>query len=295
MPAERLQTIVLTDGTEVEIHALTPAEASQVKPDFFTWDDATVRKVAAMAIVKPVGVLERNLGREELERIFRATGSAWLQGWIRGKNAASGAVGNPREQPEIREVEWLSPSFTSEKLRGENDTIENRIDVYEDRVRGWLVRWAEYLNSVKIDDRKHAGFAVLHLSLSYFEAFTIFLRGREAPRGKSSEFFRAGVLEVFPELKGDGNRDSILRILWEDGRNGLFHRGIALKRIRLRDNLERAFRFEATEGEKRVFVCRHSLVWRLLAHLDRYLGRLRNPTEIELRRNFDEAWRIVHR
>jgi hypothetical protein len=31
------------------------------------------------------------------------------------------------------------------------------------------------------------------------------------------------------------------------------------------------------------------------AHLDRYVGRLRNPEEIELRRNFDEAWRIVHR
>jgi hypothetical protein len=294
MPAERLQTITLTDGTEVEIHALTPAEASQVKPDFFTWDDATVRKVAAMAIVKPAGVLERNLGREELERIFRATGSAWLQGWIRGKNAASGA-GSPGEPPEVREVEWLSPSFTTEKLRGENDTIENRIDVYEDRVRGWLVRWAEYLSAVKIDDRKHAGFAVLHLCLAYFEAFTIFLRGREAPRGKASEFFRAGVLEVFGELKGDDHRDAILRILWEDGRNGLFHRGIALKRIRLRDDLERAFRFEATEGEGRVFVCRHSLVWRLLAHLDRYLGRLRNPAEIELRRNFDEAWRIVHR
>jgi len=294
MPAERLQTITLTDGTEVEIHALTPAEASQVKPDFFTWDDATVRKVAAMAIVKPVNVLERKLGREELERIFRATGSAWLQGWIRGKNSASDGS-SAGEKPEIREVEWLSPSFTSEKLRGENDTIENRIDVYEDRVRGWLVKWAEYLSAVKIDDRKHAGFAVLHLSLAYFEPFMVFLRGREAARGKSSEFFRAGVLEVFPELKNDADRDEILRILWEDGRNGLFHRGIALKRIRLRDDLERAFRFEAAGGEGRVFVCRHSLVWRLLAHLDRYLGRVRNPAELELRRNFDEAWRIVHR
>jgi len=293
MPDEKLQTITLTDGTEVDVHALTPAEASQVKPDFFTWDDATVRKVASMAIVKPTGVLERNLGREELERIFRATGSAWLQGWIRGKNAAPGGS-HPTDQPEVREVEWLSPSFTSEKLRGENDTIENRIDVYEDRVRGWLVRWAEYLNSVKIDDRKHAGFAVLHLSLAYFEAFAVFLRGREAPRGKSFEFFRVGMLEVFPELKVDGHRESILRILWQDGRNGLFHRGLALKRLRLRDDLERAFRLEAAAGDERVLVCRHSLVWRLLAHLDRYVGRLRNPGETELRQNFGEAWRIVH-
>ena len=294
MPDERLQTITLADGTEVEIHALTPAEASRVKPDLFTWDDATVRKVATMAIVKPAGVLERDLEREDLERIFRATGSAWLQGWIRGKNAANGASPRTSER-KVPEVEWLSPSFTSEKLRGADDTIENRIDVYEDRVRGWLLGWAEYLNSVKIDDRQHAGFAVLHLSLAYFEAFAIFLRGREPSRGKSAEFFRAGLLEVFPELRDDVHRDSILQILWEDGRSGLFHRGIARKRIRLRDDLERAFRFEADEGEGRVLVCRHSLVWRLLAHFDRYVGRLRNPEEAALRGRFEAAWRIAHR
>jgi hypothetical protein len=201
-----------------------------------------------MAIVKPAGVLERNLGREELERIWQP---AALAG-DRGKNAAPS--GSPYRPAGGSGGRVAQPELHVRKVGGENDTIENRIDVYEDRVRGWLVRWADYLNSVKIDDRKHAGFAVLHLSLAYFEAFAIFLRGREAPRGKSFEFFRVGMLEVFPEFKVDAYRESILRILWQDGRNGLFHRGLTLKRLRLRDDLERAFRLEAVAGEERVCV-----------------------------------------
>ena len=60
MPADEiLQTVTLEDGTEVEIHALTPAEASRVKPNFFTWDEVTARKVAAIAIVKPSGILDQ--------------------------------------------------------------------------------------------------------------------------------------------------------------------------------------------------------------------------------------------
>ena len=164
MPAEEtLQTIALDDGTEVEIHALTPAEASQVRPDFFTWDESTVRRVAAIAIVKPPGILERDLTKEERDKIYRATGNAWLQGWIRNKSAGSSAAAR-KEQRESKEAQAISPNFTAEKLEDDRDTIENRIDVYEDRIRGWLLRWAEYLNSVNVDDRRHAGFAVLSLS-----------------------------------------------------------------------------------------------------------------------------------
>jgi hypothetical protein len=247
MPAEELlQTVTLKDGTEVEIHALTPTEASRVKPNFFTWDEATAREVAAIAIVKPSGILQRNLSNEERDKIFRATGSAWLQGWIQNKRSGSGTA-SPRKHPESKEANWISPNFTAEKLQGANDTIENRMAVYEDRLRGWLVNWADYLNAVSIDDRRHAGFAVLQLSLAHFEAHTVFLRGQDSAPATSFKFFRAGILEVFPELGRDSHKDSILKILWKDARNGLFHHGTTLKRIRLQDDLEkqRAFRYRS--------------------------------------------------
>ncbi len=293
MPADEiLQTVTLRDGTEVEIRALTPAHASRVKPNFFTWDEVTTRKVAAIAIVKPSGILDRSLSSEERDKIFRATGNAWLQGWIETKRAAQ----SPASAGAERNVShWISPRFSAETLQGDNDTIENRIAVYEDRLRGWLVKWAEYLNGAPSEGRRHAGFAVLQLALAYFEAHGVFLRGEDPPARRAAEFFRAGVLDVFPELDRDDHKDSILEILWKDARNGLFHNGITLKRIRMDDDPtpSRVFRYEA--DERVLFVCRHNLVQRVVEHLDRYVERLRDPGQVGPRRNFQKAWDAVHR
>jgi hypothetical protein len=292
MPADGiLQTVTLNDGTEVEIRALTPAEASRVKPNFFTWDTLTARKVAAIAIVKPPGILDRNLSGEERDKIFRATGSAWLQGWIETKRSGQSA---PSAGPE-KERRWISPRFSAETLEGGNDTIENRIAVYEDRLRGWLVRWAEYLNDAPSDVRRNAGFAVLQLTLAYVEAHAVFARGGHPPPRRAAELFRAGVLDVFPELDRDDHKSSILDILWKDARNGLFHSGITLKRIRMQDDPtgSRAFRYAA--DERMLFVCRQSLARRVVEHLDRYVERLRDPGQIEPRANFENAWSAVHR
>jgi hypothetical protein len=293
MPADGvLQTVTLNDGTEVEIRALTPAEASRVKPNFFTWDELTTRKVAAIAIVKPPGILDRNLSGEERDKIFRATGSAWLQGWIETKRSAQSPAS---AGPEREESHWISPRFSAETLQGDNDTIENRIAVYEDRLRGWLMKWAEYLNDAPGDVGRHAGFAVLQLALAYFEAHGVFLRGEDPSPRKAAEFFRAGVLHVFPELGRDDHKDSILEILWQDARNGLFHNGITLKRIRMEDDSARsgAFRYEA--DQRVLFVCQRNLVRRVVEHLHRYVERLRDPGEVGPRRNFQKAWNAVHR
>jgi hypothetical protein len=288
---EILQTVTLEDGTEVEIRALTPAEAARVKPNFFTWDEMTARTVAAIAIVKPSGILERELSSAERERIFRATGSAWLQGRITTKRSVPSPAG---QSSATKETRWISPSFRAEKLHGANDTIENRIAVYEDRLRGWLVRWAEHLNDVRIDERRHAGFAVVQLALAYFEPLTAFLRGQDTAPKKAAEFFRAGVLEVFPELAGDDDKDSILEILCKDARTRLFHDGVALKRLRLEDDPDgnRAFRYDA--AARVLSVCRHNLVRRIAAHLDRYVERLRDPSQGVMRGNFQKAWEAIH-
>jgi hypothetical protein len=293
MPADEiLQTVTLSDGTEVEIRALTPAEASRVKPNFFTWDEVTTRKVAAIAIVKPRGILERNLSGEERDKIFRATGSAWLQGWIETKRSAQSP---PSAGPERNASQWISPRFNAETLQGDSDTIENRIAVYEDRLRGWLVKWAEYLNDAPSDDRRHPGFAVLQLSLAYFETHGVFLRGENPSPRKAAESFRAGVLDVFRELDRDDHKNSILEILWKDARNGLFHDGITSKRIRMEEDSTRgrALRYEADEGV--LFVCRHNLVRRVVEHLDRYVERLRDPGQVGPRRSFQKAWNATNR
>jgi hypothetical protein len=291
MPVDEiLQTVTLRDGTEIEIHALTPAEASRVKPNFFTWDEMTAREVAAIAIVKPSGILERELTSEERDRIFRATGNAWLQGWIQTKRSG---LGSSIPRPESKQARWISPNFSAETLEGANDTIENRIAIYEDRIRGWLLKWLEHLDDGRVDDRGHAGFAVLQLSLTYFEAHTVFLRGQGAAPEKAAEFFRTGILEVFPELARDDDKDSILEILWK-ARLGLFPDIVALRRSRLEDDPDGNWAFRYDAGARVLSVCRPNLIRRIAAHLERYVERLRDPGEVVRRKNFQKAWKAVH-
>jgi hypothetical protein len=186
----------------------------------------------------------------------------------------------------------ISPRFDGTKLLGTADTIENRIEVYEDRQRGWLLNWAVYLNDVTKDQREHAGFAVLQLAFAYFEGHAVFLRGEDSDR-RSFEFFQEGVLEVFPEIGNDTNGKEVLKILWEDVRCGLFHHGITRRRIILQDGSQ-AFRYvQIGGGPKAVLICRHSLVSGILTHLENYLRKLRNPEEKKLRLNFQKAWKLV--
>ena len=61
----------------------------------------------------------------------------------------------------------ISPSFTVDKLR--SGQIEDKIDVYEDRVLGWFFRSARSLLSVP-----NSEFALLQLTISYFEGYAIY-------------------------------------------------------------------------------------------------------------------------
>jgi hypothetical protein len=85
----------------------------------------------------------------------------------------------------------ISPHYDSTKLI--NASLDDFIDVYEDRTRGWLIDCARILN-----EHEHAGFGVLQIALSYFEAHTVFLRGEDS-RNHARLFFKAGFEAAFPE------------------------------------------------------------------------------------------------
>ncbi|GAH37735.1 unnamed protein product [marine sediment metagenome] len=67
----------------------------------------------------------------------------------------------------------ISPKYELNKLK--NPTFDDYVDVYEDRVRGWLIDSARILN-----EHEHAGFSVLQVALGYFEAYVIFYRGEDS-------------------------------------------------------------------------------------------------------------------
>ncbi|RRR75358.1 MAG: hypothetical protein EI684_04900 [Candidatus Viridilinea halotolerans] len=183
----------------------------------------------------------------------------------------------------------VSPKYDSSKL--DNDTIADRIDVYADRIQGWLIDCGHILNQ-----HEHAGFGVLNMAFSYFEGYSSFLRGEDSEK-QGKTFFEEAIYSVIPDLQqfSEKTRSEIVKILWKDGRNGLFHIGMSRRRIALLDG-SHVFACSLDEQQRvvAVFINRHGIIKAIEDHHHRYVERLRDPNEIDLRNNFERAWQILH-
>lgn len=191
-------------------------------------------------------------------------------------------------------MQKISPKYDTSKLG--DPTFEDYIDVYEDQIDGWYLSYAKQMHS-----DEHAGFAALQIAFSYFEGHAVFYKGEDS-KSQSKSFFKNGFLAVFPELLTyDGMDDLVLKntvsALYEDGRCGFFHAGITRKRFMLRDGepIIRIGTHPISRGEVlQVFIDRRKFVDRVCEHFQKYIARLRNPTEVQLRKNFVKALRLLH-
>jgi hypothetical protein len=188
----------------------------------------------------------------------------------------------------------LSPKYDTSKLL--EPTLENYIDVYEDQINGWYLVYAKQMHS-----DEHAGFAALQIVFSYFEGHAVFYKGEDS-KSDSKGFFRDAFLSVFPELRTyhgmtEELLDRTISAMYEDGRCGFFHAGIARKRFMLRDG-EPIIRIDvdpATRQEVlRVLLDRRRFVDRVCQHFEAYIARLRDPAEAKLRTNFEKGLRLLH-
>lgn len=191
-------------------------------------------------------------------------------------------------------IQKISPKYDTSKLL--DPTLEDYIDVYEDQIKGWYLNYAKQMH--KDGD---AGFAALQIAFSYFEGHAIFYRGEDS-REQSKLFFKQAFLSVFPELlvSEDMNApllDDTISAMYEDGRCGFFHAGITRKRFMLRDG-EPTIRIgpdPVTQTKVlRIFLDRRKFVDRVCEHFEKYIARLRNPTETKLRKNFEKALKLLH-
>jgi hypothetical protein len=118
----------------------------------------------------------------------------------------------------------ISPHFSDEKYK--TGSLEDLIDVLDDRVRYWLLAPARALLGVPF-----GGTAALSLLFGYFEAHAIYRTGRDSTK-RSKQFFCDGFVEVF---SNSGVSKDVLRrvaeLIYVDGRCGIFHEGMARERI----------------------------------------------------------------
>jgi hypothetical protein len=194
----------------------------------------------------------------------------------------------------------ISPSFEASKL--DNPTIDDLIDVLEDRVKGWLLDRAR----AEID-APNGELAAVSLLLAYFEGTWSFVQGEDS-KGKSQVFFRAAFAHVFsPSKVAPELLDRIGGLMYVDARCGLFHDGMVRDHIYVTRQLpqgapmlvsysrEKTAPPDAIELES-IIIDSLQFYRYIEGHFGKYISKLRDPSETVLRANLErmarEKWRI---
>lgn len=188
----------------------------------------------------------------------------------------------------------VSPSFTSEKLA--SGTFSDRVDVFEDQIRGWWLSKAYALDPT--DD--NAAHAILPIAVAVMVAIERYRQGK--PHKGTSALFRDAFQREFhhaPESTGPAARELTAvpkRILeWIEG--GVSHRGDVL--INERGPLPvRVVGIRTTIGDIEIIEINPKRFLDAVAGaFQTYVGQLRNTTAPnfgELRARFEKTHKMLH-
>ena len=172
----------------------------------------------------------------------------------------------------------ISPRFTTLDFPN-GMTLENKIDVFADRIEGWQIGIAKQIIQLKI---QHSGFALLHIVFSYFEMLGKYLSGYIG-NYESKTNFHKGVKATFPEIGAEA--EDFLDTLYQSVRNGLYHLGMTKINVMLRCDIPASILFNSEA--KILMICPDGLVSDLEIRFRDYVTELRDPTKIKLRKNFE--------
>jgi len=172
----------------------------------------------------------------------------------------------------------ISPKYTTLDFP-DGMTLENKIDIFADRINGWQIGIAKEIIQHKI---QHSGFALLQIVFSYFEMLGKYLSGSIGD-SKSRANFHRGIKATFPEI---GSEEEIfLNTLYKSVRNGLYHLGMTKINVVLRCDIPGSIGFNS---ERMILaICPDRLVEDLDIRFQSYITELRDPKNIELRKNFE--------
>lgn len=190
----------------------------------------------------------------------------------------------------------ISPRFTLEKLK--STRIEDWIDIYEDRIRGWLLDHAAALTH-----RPHSNAAVFQLALTYFEGWAQYRYGEDST-GRSQEFFVRALMDVFPHYRQKGHsiseapeKDMVVRLFYRAARCGLVHDGQARQGIFFHNGLPSTmvvFDMDGSGQPNAIVINVRRFLADIGGHFERYIATLRDPSNRELRDNFARTWTRMH-
>lgn len=162
--------------------------------------------------------------------------------------------------------------------RYEYNKQDTKILIYEDRMQGWFFDIAE-----KLKNNNEAGFVVLMIATSYFEANQQMREGRRSTNRESTSMINDALRRIFPELSSEQRR-----IIIEDVRQGFFHDGIARQRVFINASQRNTFEFQA--GNRHVTINPHLFFDRVKKDFEDYIVFLKDKTNHFDRNNFEKFW-----
>jgi len=189
-------------------------------------------------------------------------------------------------------MDKISPHYTSKKL--EPPFYRDLVDVFEDRIRYWMLNPAKKLLENEISQVTAIG-----ILISYFEGIEIYLSGKDS-KGQSSKFFKRGFEKVFffksslsPEDKKQASE-----ALYYQARCGFSHDGMFRKRLLFSDLNKNAIlitwpikggHFVYTKGVESIVINPTSFYEAIEIHFESYLKALKKMQDKKIVKAFKNA------
>lgn len=152
--------------------------------------------------------------------------------------------------------------------------INVKIDIYEDRVKGWFLDIGRSLTS-----NTHSEFVILQIAISYIEGNQQLREGNNS-KGQSGDFFARGVERIF----GVNAKDA--KILYGEVRCGLFHQGMTSKKVLLSVGFHNAM----IHLDGGIHINANLFLERVMDDLRDYIRDLKEESNEDLRRNFERMF-----
>lgn len=188
----------------------------------------------------------------------------------------------------------ISPRYSSDKL--DDPSVEDLIDVLEDRIMFWLLAPAKTLTA-----QEHGMVASFGLVLPYFEGIWTYITGQDS-RGRSRAFFKDGFVDVFRSSRLDPQLLArVADVLYEDARCGFAHDSFFRSRIYfgkveggcLHITVPRVNGVPDPTGEIQSIVVDVEEFFKYVeGHFGKLVARLRDVGQVEPRARFLEACRL---
>jgi hypothetical protein len=175
---------------------------------------------------------------------------------------------------------------------GSHPTIDQKIEIFNERVLGWQIDVAEdmsrqYFDALFANDIKkpmrHSGFAVISVIFSYFETIAQYLQGASS-HCQSAAFFEYGFRDVYPASCFQGYQ---IRNVYANIRCGMYHSGLTRPGVNISEGHQPTFRFDMND---RLLVNPFTLVVDVKQHFVAYVTRLRGGLDADLRQRFETVF-----